>query len=83
MDKQNCLWKQRYEMLKQFLADAEFDIRDRGFEAATKRAWDAPETVCVSFAFDVCSDEDTAIKLYGAGKYDVYTLKRRAEDAPA
>lgn len=73
-----ALWKNRFERLAQFMDDAKFDIQSEGFDRCNDRAWDPPETICVSFAFDVVSDEEKAIELYGADNYDVYTLTRRS-----
>lgn len=70
-----ALWKQRYEKLAQFMADAKYEIEREGFDRCESRAWDPPQTVYVSFAFDVCDTEAYAIKNFGEGNYDVYRLQ--------
>ena len=73
-----AVWKARYEALKQFMADAEHEIRDEKISAPDSRAWDPPEEIFVSFAFDVCSDREHALKHFGANNFDVYQLKIRS-----
>jgi hypothetical protein len=78
MNKENNIWKQRYDSLKQFIADAEFDIRKQEFERCKDRAWDPPEEVFISFSGETCDTEEVAIKLYGKDNYDVYKLLRKS-----
>src|SRR5574343_874635 len=73
-----ALWKRRYEDLKQFMADAEHEISKMQFEKTEERAWDPPDTIYVSFAFDVCDSEEHAIENFGEGNYDVYRLEKRS-----
>jgi hypothetical protein len=74
------LWKQRYEKLKQFMADAEYEIRNEKLEVSNTRDWDAAEFIYVSFSNDVCDSEDHAIDHYGKGKFDVYKLHRKGDE---
>lgn len=80
MKAEEVIWKNKYEQLKQLFKDMEFDIRHAGFEKADRRACEVAKTVYVSFAYDVCDSEETAIELYGAGKYDTYELVKKGVD---
>lgn len=75
-DADNCLWKHRFDLLKGFLDDATIDIENRGFDRVERRAWDPPDTIYVSFCFEVCDSEEHAIEHFGVENYDIYHLSK-------
>lgn len=69
-----ALWKDKFEKLVQFMADAEHDIRREGFDRCDDRGWDAAPQIYVSFGLDVCDSFAHAVKAFGEGKFDRYAL---------
>lgn len=70
------LWKQRFERLASELDDMQITIRKEILQVTATRAWDPPDRVYISFCFDVCSDEEHALKEFGKGNYDIYRLEK-------
>ena len=81
MNEENMIWKNRYEILKARISDIEIETRQERLPKETERAWKIADRIFVSFLHDVCDSEESAIKIFGEGNYDVYRLEKAADKA--
>lgn len=77
MNKENILWKRKFECLVARLDDIKIEVDRATFENAHCRVWEVMETIYVSFELDICDSEERAIEFFGEGNYDVYKLERK------
>lgn len=76
VNKQEMIWKQKYERLVSRLQDIEIEVRNEAYEVAPSRAFVQANRMYVSFHLDAVDSKEKADELWGEGNYDVFDLNK-------